>query len=57
MDDATKQAIKEYLIENLTIENNVTSDIYGNWQDQIDITIKLEGNIVATTRINPFDAN
>jgi hypothetical protein len=57
MDNATKQAIKEYLIENLTIENNVTSDIYGNWSDQIDITIKLEGDIVATTRINPFDAN
>ena len=57
MDNVTKQAIKEYLIENLTIENNVTSDIYGVWEDQIDITIKLEGDVVATTRINPFDAN
>ena len=56
MDNATKQAIKEYLKENLTIENDVTSDIYEIHPDQVDITIKLEGEVIATTRINPLDS-
>jgi hypothetical protein len=54
MDEQTKQAIKQYLTENLSMENNVTSDIYGILPDQIDITLKLEGDVIATTRINSF---
>ena len=54
MDEQTKQIIKQYLTENLSMENNVTSDIYGILPDQIDITLKLEGDVIATTRINSF---
>ena len=56
MDNQLKQQIKEYLKENLTIENDITSDIYEIHPDQIDITIKLEDEVIATTRINPLDS-
>ena len=56
MDNQLKQQIKEYLKENLTFENQTTSDIYEIHPDQIDLTIKLEGEVIATTRINPLDS-
>ena len=56
MDNQLKQQIKEYLKENLTIENDIRSDIYEIHPDQIDITIKLEDEVIATTRINPLDS-
>jgi hypothetical protein len=54
--DQQKQDIKEYLKENLTITNEITSDIYGNNPDQIDLTVLLEGEVVATTRLYPLDS-
>jgi len=56
MTDQQKQDIKEYLKENLTITNEITSDIYGNNPDQIDLTVLLEGEVVATTRLYPLDS-
>ena len=54
MDNQLKQQIKEYLKENLTFENATQSDLYGTLPDQIDLTLKLEGEIIATTRIYPL---
>ena len=56
MDDALKQQIKDYLKENLSFENNITSDLYGQNPDQIDLTIKLEGEVLITTRLYPLDS-
>ena len=56
MDDQLKQQIKQYLKENLTFENQTTSDIYEIHPDQIDLTIKLEGEVIATTKIYPLDS-
>jgi hypothetical protein len=56
MTDQQKQDIKEYLKENLTITNEITPDLYGNNPDQIDLTVLLEGEVVATTRLYPLDS-
>jgi hypothetical protein len=53
MDDTTKQAIKEYLANNLTFTNVITPDLYGINPDQIDLTILLEGEVIATTTLYP----
>jgi len=54
MTDEMKQALKEYLKENLTFENQISSDIYGVNPDQIVLNIKLEGELIATTTLYPL---
>lgn len=54
MDDNQKTILKEYLKENLTFENDIQSDIYGLNPDQIVLTIKLEGEVIATTTLYPL---
>ena len=56
MDDATKQAIKEYLAKNLTFTNVITPDMYGIHSDQIDLIILLEGEVIVQTRLYPLDS-
>ena len=53
MTDEMKKALKEYLIENLTFENQISTDIYGVNPDQIVLNIKLEGDVIATTTLYP----
>jgi len=53
MTDQQKQDIKEYLKENLTFTNVVVSDMYGNNPDQMTLNILLEGEVIATTTMNP----
>jgi len=53
MADDLNQQIKEYLKENMTLNISQISDIYGNNPDEVRIDILLEGDIIATNKINP----
>jgi len=53
MTQQQKQDIKEYLTENLTFVNCITSDPYGNNPDQIDLIIMLEGEELTRTTLYP----
>jgi len=53
MDDTIKQQLKEYLKENMSLDISQISDIYGNNPDEVRISILLEGEEIASGKINP----
>ena len=53
MDDTIKQQLKEYLKENMSLDISQISDIYGNNPDEVKISILLEGEEIASGKINP----
>jgi hypothetical protein len=53
MDNMLKQQIKEYLKENMSLDISSISDIYGNNPDEVKINILLEGEVIASGKINP----
>ena len=53
MDDALKQQIKQYLTENMTLDISQISDIYQINPDEVKINILLEGEVIASGKINP----
>ena len=58
MDDTLKQQIKEYLKENMTLDISSISDIYEINPDEVKINILLEGEVIASGKINPtYDWN
>ena len=53
MDDTIKQQLKEYLKENMSLDISQISDLYGNNPDEVKINILLEGEVIASGKINP----
>jgi hypothetical protein len=46
MDEQLKKQIKEYLSENLTLDFEITPDMYGIHPDQIVLKLKLEDTVI-----------
>ena len=46
MDEQLKQQFKEYLSTNLSLDYEITSDMYGIHPDQIVIKLLLEGEVI-----------
>jgi hypothetical protein len=46
----------QLLKDNLTLENSTRSDMYDILPDEVTITIKFAGEVVAQTVINPLYA-
>jgi hypothetical protein len=53
MDNTLKQEIKQYLKENMTLDISQISDIYQINPDEVKINILLEGEVIASGKINP----
>ena len=53
MDDTLKKEIKQYLKENLSLEISQIADIYEINPDEVKINILLEGEVIASGKINP----
>ena len=58
MDENLQLLIKAYLKENMSLDISQISDIYGNNPDEVKISILLEGEEIASGKINPtYDWN
>lgn len=52
MDDTTKEAIKEIIRDNLTIETEKEYGGYGDSSDYVNISIMFDGECISTDSIN-----
>jgi len=58
MDQNINELIKAYLKENMSLDITSISDLYGNTPDEVKINILLEGEVIASGKINPtYDWN
>ena len=53
MDENLQQLIKAYLKENLSLDISQIADLYGNNPDEVKINILLDGEVIASGKINP----
>ena len=53
MDQNINELIKAYLKENMSLDITSISDLYGNNPDEVKINILLEGEVIASGKINP----
>jgi hypothetical protein len=53
MDENLQQLIKAYLKENMSLDISQIADLYGNNPDEVKINILLDGEVIASGKINP----
>ena len=58
MNENIKELIKAYLKENMSLDISSIPDLYGISPDEVKINILLEGEVIASGKINPtYDWN
>ena len=53
MDENLQQLIKAYLKEIMSLDISQIADLYGNNPDEVKINILLDGEVIASGKINP----